>query len=127
MIKLNESTLTLYAAQNYINEHCYDVNEFYSDLQIPSHIKKLFTRYSDSGILKERLILNHMISLFNVFEPNAAIAILFFKVEENHYPYLKTVLYYLNRCPKYIHFENDKINTENIELDIKMLALLNKV
>ena len=108
IIQKNEITnknFNLYAAQNYINHRALDIEEFYEDLNKFKYLKKLFTKYKKTGELKERLILNHIISIFNVFKINSAIKMCFFKIDEDAYPALKTFLLYLN----YIK-EDDFIN-----------------
>lgn len=125
---LNENNFILYAARHYDNPHCSDIEEFYNDLQIPTHLKKLFTRYqSNNDELRDRLILNHFISFFNVFLPFAAVKILFYKLEEKHFVYLKTFLFYLNRCPDIILVNGKYINTDEIEIDTVLLNQLNKI
>lgn len=103
MIKLEESNFILYAAANYQNTQCYDTYEFYEDLNRYKYVKRLFSRYYDRGELKERLILNHLITLYNIFERNANTRMLFFKVEEKHWPALKMFLLFLNFMPEVVH------------------------
>lgn len=124
---LTESNFLLYAAKNYDNPQCTELDEFLSDLQVPLHLKKLFTRYSTHGILKDRLILNHVISFFNVFSPFAACKILFFKLDSKHYKYLKTVLIYLNRCPDYVYINGQLLNIEEMEIDEVLLKRLDAI
>ena len=123
-MELTEQNFLLFAAKNYDNDQCYDLDEFYSDLTIPIHIKKLFARYKQNGILKERLLLNHVISFYNVFPPLVAAKILFFKIDEKYYSYLKTILYFLNRCPETITIDSTEINIKNIEIDFILLKQL---
>jgi hypothetical protein len=121
---LTEKNFLLYAAKHYENPHCNDMDEFLQDLLIPLHLKKLFTRYQVNGILKDRLILNHVISFFNVFSPFAACKILFYKIDTKYYSYLKTILLYLNRCPDYITINGNTINLNIIPTDEVLLNLL---
>lgn len=124
---LNERTYWLFAAKYYDNPHCHDMEEFYNDLQTPMHLKKLFTRYKTNKILKERLMLNHVISFFNVFEPYAACKILFFKMDEKYYSYLKTVLVFLNRCPENMLIDGKLLDLNNIALDDGLMFELKKI
>ena len=122
---LTEKNFMMFAAKHYDNPNCSDIEEFNSDLMIPLHIKKLLTRYATNGILRDRLLINHFISFFNVFEPRAAIKILFYKSDERHYSYIKTILYFLNRCPETIHINSDTIiNLDEVYLDSQLLELL---
>lgn len=116
MIKLEESNFILYAAANYQNTQCYDTDEFYEDLNRFKYVKRLFSRYHDKGELKERLILNHLITLYNVFEHHANTRMLFFKTEEKHWPTLKMFLLFLNYMPEIVHEINGHGNI--IEKDI---------
>ena len=67
MMKLTKENLTIYAAQHYHNPRCIDSEEFFEDLKKFKYIKRLLNRYRDTDILSERLILNHLIVIFNVF------------------------------------------------------------
>lgn len=122
---LNDKNFLIYAMKNYNNPHCQDIEEFNEDLASIIHLKKLFTRYSVGGVLKDRLITNHLISLFNVFSPIAAIHILFFKIDSIHHVCLKTFLVYLNRCPEMLYGDIkidkqllDKLVSENKNVKI---------
>ena len=64
---LTEDNFILYAAKCYDNPNCHNINEFYDDLNKFKYLKKLFYRYRVDGVLKERLITNHIIVLQNVF------------------------------------------------------------
>ena len=73
----------------------YKVEEFNDDLKKIKYIKRLLNQYVSEGVLKERLLLNHIIVFYNVFPPAAATRILFFKIEESFWPMLKPFLFYL--------------------------------
>ena len=96
---LNEKNFLLYAMKEYNNPQCVDVDEFNDDLKKIKYIKRLLNQYISEGILKERLLLNHIIVFFNVFSTKAATRILFYKMEEEFWPMLKTFLFYLNYMP----------------------------
>ena len=104
---LNEKNFLLYAMKEYNNPQCVDVDEFNDDLKKIKYIKRLLNQYISEGILKERLLLNHIIVFFNVFTTKAATRILFYKMEEEFWPMLKTFLFYLNYMPE------DKIESVN--------------
>lgn len=123
---LTEQSFLLFAAKHYDNPHCHTIDEFHYDLQIPMHLKKLFTRYATNKVLKERLIINHIISFFNVFEPHAAAKILFFRMEEKYHSYLKTVLTFLNRCPDKVVINGETLEIFNIEIDTMLMHELEK-
>ena len=97
---LNEKNFLLYAMKEYNNPQCVDVDEFNDDLKKIKYIKRLLNQYISQGNLKERLLLNHIIVFFNVFTTKAATRILFYKMEEEFWPMLKTFLFYLNYMPE---------------------------
>lgn len=107
--ELNDKNFELYAAQNYNNPRCLDIAEFYDDVSKFKYLKKLFKRYSDKNVLQERLILNHIITLHNIFVVEAATNMCFYKIHEIHWPALKTFLLYLNyiREDEYINIPSD--------------------
>ena len=94
-MKLTKDNLLLYAAQNYYNPKCIDVDEFYEDLNRFKYIKRLVNRYLDSGSLSERLILNHLIVIFNSFGVEATLKMLEYKMSEEQWPVLKPFLIFL--------------------------------
>lgn len=122
MMKLGESTFLLYAAKHYDNPHCSDIAEFEEDLKRFQYLRKLFSRYKQTGELKERLILNHLIILYNCFGPDAT-NMLFMKLDEHH-ENLKPFVEYLNFMPAVIEYENKKILSRNISSDSLIEAAL---
>ena len=86
--------------KEYDNPQCVEVEEFNDDLRRIKYIKRLFNQYHTENILKERLILNHIIVFYNVFSVQAATRILFYKIDEEFWPMLKTFLLYLSYMPK---------------------------
>ena len=116
-IELDDGNLLNYAMKHYDNPECKSIEEFQEDLTRTKYIKRLFRKYKSSGELKERLILNHIIIFYNVFGIEAATNILFFKIEDEFWPLLKTFLVYLDMFP-----ENDaqkiKIPLENTVIEV---------
>ena len=94
----------MYAIQHYHNPSCEGMGEFNDDMKRFKYVKRLFRKYEETGILKERLLLNHIIVLNNLFGAEASSTLLFFKTEQEHWPALKTILEFLNIMP-----ENDLI------------------
>jgi hypothetical protein len=112
--ELTNGNYMMYALLHYDNQHCIDIKEFFEDVKRLHYIRRLFKRYKDDGVLKERLIINHLVIFYNVFTAPAATRILFFKVEKEYHPVLKTFLVYLNK----ISYSYDKhLSADNIELD----------
>ncbi len=125
---LNEGNYLLYAMKEYNNIQCTDTEEFYDDLKKIKYIKRLFNIYINDGKLKERLILNHLIIFFNVFSVQAGTRILFFKIEKEFWPILKTFLIYLDRMPDKIESIMGKpILSTDINLDDLVVARLRKI
>ena len=115
---LNEKNFLLYAMKEYDNPQCVQVEEFYDDLKKVKYIKRLFNQYLNEGVLKERLLLNHIIIFYNVFPVRSATRILFLKIEEEFWPILKTFLVYLSYMPKIIDSINGRaIISDDIQLD----------
>ena len=115
---LNEKNFLLYAMKEYNNTQCVQVEEFYDDLKKVKYIKRLFNQYLNEGVLKERLLLNHIIVFYNVFPVRSATRILFLKIEEEFWPILKTFLVYLSYMPEIIDSINGRaILSDDIQLD----------
>jgi len=113
--RLDNENYALYAAKYYDNPTCRSVDEFNEDLTRLIYLKRLFRRYRRSGELRERLILNHLITFYNVFGNEAATRLLFFKIDQDLYDILKTFLVYLQYMPE---------NTKNIDgIDIVAIPL----
>jgi hypothetical protein len=93
--ELNEENFILFAAKNYDNPQCIDAEEFYEDIARFKYLKRLFRKYQTSQVLQERLILNHLVVLGNVFNVSAATKMLFYKIDEKHWSYLKPFLLFL--------------------------------
>jgi hypothetical protein len=116
--ELNEKNLLLYAAKNYHNPLGASSEEFEEDLKKFKYIKRLVNRYIETGELAERLIMNHLIVVFNVFGIEAGIKILGLKLEGKHWPVIKPFLIYL----KYL--KSDEFT--NIQMDDKVVDILRK-
>jgi hypothetical protein len=122
---LSESTFVIYAAKYYDNPHCSDVLEFEEDLKRFQYLRKLFGRFSSSGELKERLILNHLIVIYNCFGLEST-NMLFMKLEGYH-EYLKPFVAYLSYLPEHIQYENKMIRTRDIESNQQIERILNEL
>ena len=79
--QLTDKNFLLFCAANYDNPQYYSTEDFYEDLNRIKYIKKLITRYIESGDLKERLILNHIIVLNNCFGAEVLCRILYLKLK----------------------------------------------
>ena len=94
--KINSENVIMFAIRHYNNPQCEGELEFQDDLKRFKYIKRLFKKYVDTNVLKERLLLNHFIVLKNVFGADASVTLLLYKVEKSHWHILKSFLIYLN-------------------------------
>lgn len=127
--RLDDSTFLLYCARYYNNPQCYGTEEFYEDLKRIKYIKKLLTRYEITGELKERLVLNHIMILNNVFGPTATVKILLFKMPK-YQSYLKPFFVLLNILPEIVYnIGKDGVNiiTDDIPLNSNIIDILRKI
>ena len=86
----------MFAIKHYDNPQCEGEKEFQDDLKRFKYIKRLLRKYYDTGVLKERLLLNHLIVLNNVFGPDACATLLLYKIQKEYWPALKSFLLFLN-------------------------------
>lgn len=117
--ELNSKNFMLFAAKSYDNPQCMTEEEFQEDLQRFKYLKRLFNRYETSGELTERLILNHLIVLYNVFGIKEANHMMFYKIDKKNWSALKTFLVYLNYLPEDQYVE--------VPLDQKIIEVLRKI
>jgi len=122
--ELTNENYLMFALLHYDNPHCVDIKEYFEDVRKLKYIKRLFNRYREDGIIKERLILNHLISFYNVFENAAATRLLFFRVGKEYHALLKTFLVYLNRMPERI---NENLLATDIDMDKHIIDILRKI
>jgi hypothetical protein len=127
--ELTEENFVMYAMKHYDNPACRGMAEFEDDLKKFRYLKRLFRKYTAGKGLKERLIVNHIVVLYNLFGPEAATKMLFFKVEEKYWSQLKTFLVYLSIMP--VGFEVSKkgvvVQGFEIPLDEKVSNALREI
>jgi hypothetical protein len=116
---LNKRNFELFAAQHYNNHECLDIEEFKEDLARFKYLKRLLRRYELAEDLQIRLILNHIIVLYNVFGIESANKMLWYKIEPEHWTYIKPFLVFLNYLPV-----DEKVE---IPLDPLIVDLLRKL
>jgi hypothetical protein len=129
MQQLDDSNFMLYAAANYDNPQCYDTDEFYDDLKRFKYLKRLLNRYKETGELKERLILNHLTVIYNVFGSTPATRLLFFKLE-GYYNLLKPFLVFMSHMPELVYgigINNKTIKNVDIDMDLGIIKALRKI
>jgi hypothetical protein len=122
---LNDSNFLLYAAKAYDVKKSSSSEEFYEDLKRFQYLKRLFKRYEEADDLKIRLILNHVIVLYNCFGSETT-HMLFFKLKDYH-DMLKPFVLFLNYLPETIEYEDVKIKSVDIPLDPRIIVELRKI
>src|SRR6056300_51298 len=126
---LTEDNFQLFAMKFYENPHCTDLLEFHDDLKRIRYIKRLFKKYRQSGDLKERLIINHIVVIYNTFEPRAATRMLILKLDE-YLDYLKPFLIMLNYWDEPVKFGRINgvvLKDSDISLDTKIVETLREI
>jgi hypothetical protein len=124
---LNDENFMMYAMKCYASPHCV-MSEFEGDIKRTKYLKRLFRRYKVTKTLKERLILNHIILLNNVFGPEVTARILFYRIDERDYDILKTFLLYLNIMPDMVYgIKGKNIRTSEIPVDMDIAEILRQI
>jgi|TARA_B100001741_G_C16386809_1_gene520542 hypothetical protein len=128
MTELNDDNFLIFAIKNYQNSSCTGMAELEDDIKRFKYLKRLFNRYEKTGEPNERLIINHLILLYNVFG-KATTEMLFFKLEEKYWTNLKTYLVYLNRMPlEEVYSQGIKVNKGvNVTLNEELIKILRKL
>lgn len=121
--KLCHNNFIMYAMKMYSNPNCTGIEEFKEDLLRIKYIKRLLLKYKKKHDLKDRLILNHIIILQNVFGAEACARILFYKINKDLHSYLKSFLEYLEYLPESI----PEVDLHKINSDHRILILLEKL
>jgi hypothetical protein len=125
---LDDGNFLIYAAKHYDRPHIIQ-SEFEDDLKRIKYVKRLLRKYRQSGEFKERLIINHIIILSNVFGVLPTVNMLFFKVDEEDYPLLKTILLFLNYLPSRltVSFNKYHIRQEEIPVNLEIAKRLRNI
>ena len=119
--ELNDDNFKLFAIKNYENPQAVTEADFDKDLNHFKYIKRLLKRYKNSGQLKTHLLLNHFIILYNIFG-EATTPMLFFKIEKDLWPCMKTFVMFLGKFPEY-----PKSSIHDIQPDLYCLQELYKI
>ena len=115
--KITNDNVIMFAIKHYDNPQCEGEKEFYDDMKRFKYIKRLLRKHNDTGILKERLLLNHIIVLKNLFGAEACVTLLLFKIQKEYWETLKSFLLFLNilRSDELSHIVEDKDVLEVLE------------
>ena len=94
--KITADNVMMFAIKHYDNPLCESEKEFHDDMKRFKYIKRLLRKHMETGVLKERLLLNHIIILNNLFGPEACVTLLLYKIQQEYWETLKSFLLYLN-------------------------------
>ena len=119
--ELNDGNFKLFAIKNYENPQAVTESDFEKDLNHFKYIKRLLKRYRNTGELKTHLIINLFIVLYNIFG-EATTPMLFYKIEKDLWPVMKTFVLFLNKLPDY-----PRCFIHDVEVDIPCLEELQKI
>lgn len=124
---LNNDNVTIYAVKAYDRPNCI-MSEFKDDMKRFNYLKRLFKRYRKLDELRERLVLNHLVVLCNVFGPEAATRLLFYKMSKDDYSALKTYLVFLSVMPDRVRgIKGQDIISSDIPVDLKIADMLRDI
>jgi len=124
---LNNENFILYAMKAYDRPNCL-MSEFKEDMKKFNYLKRLFHKYRKAGELKEQLVLNHLVVIYNVFGPEAATRMLFYRMVKEDYVALKTYLIFLNAMPNVVKgIRGVDIRSSDIEVDMTIADALRKI
>jgi hypothetical protein len=116
---ITTNNFVMYAIKHYDNPQCEGEKEFHDDMKRFKYIKRLFKKYTLSGKLKERLLLNHIIILRNLFGTEACVTLLLFKTQKEYLSILKSFLIFLNMIT-----EDELAGIESDNYVLKILRIL---
>ena len=117
----------LYAAKAYDKPNCI-MSEFTEDMKRLNYLKRLFRRYRKHGEMRERLILNHIVVLYNLFGAEVTTRLLFFSSNKEDYSILKTYLVFLNLMPeKVFGIKGIDIISSDIHIDMNIANELRNI
>ena len=121
---LTNDNILIYAVKAYDKPNCI-MSEFKEDMKRFNYLKRLFKRYRKVGELREQLVLNHLVVICNVFGPEVATRILFFKMSKDDYSALKTYLLFLSCMPERVKgIKGHDIISSEIPVDMTIADIL---
>ena len=124
---LTSENFLLYAVKAYDKPNCI-MSEFKEDMKRFNYLKRLFRRYRKMNDLRERLVINHLVVVYNVFGVEVATRMLFYKMSKDDYSALKTYLIFLNYMPSVVHgIKSQDIISSEIPVDMKIAEVLREI
>jgi len=125
MVHLSPETFDFFASRVYDTSTMSSIEDFEEDIKRFQYLKRLFNRYMEKGDLKTRLILNHIIVLYNGFGPKAT-EMMFYRLE-GYEKYLKPFLVFLKRMPERIELNGEYVYSNTIPMDENIIRELRKI
>jgi hypothetical protein len=125
-MELTKLNFAVYAAKCYDNPNCESTEEFHEDLKHFKYVKRLINKYVDTGVLNERLIINHLIIIYNLFGQEAGTKMIFFKMKGLE-RYIKPFLVFLNRMPNKVEIDHQVILDSDLSMDPYIVSILRKM
>lgn len=124
---LNNENFIIYAMKAYDKPNCL-MSEFKEDMKKFNYLKRLFHKYRKAGELREQLVLNHLVVIYNVFGPEPATRMLFYRMSKEDYSALKTYLIFLNWMPNVVKgIRGQDIRSSDVEVDMTIAEALRKI
>jgi hypothetical protein len=124
---LTSENIILYAVKAYDRPNML-MSEFKEDMKRFNYLKRLFRRYRKDGEIRERLVINHLVILYNVFGIEVATRLLFYKMSKDDYVALKTFLLFLNYMPNVVRgIKGQDIFSSDISVDMKIAEILRQI
>ena len=121
---LTNDNILIYAVKAYDKPNCI-MSEFKEDMKRFNYLKRLFKRYRKIGELREQLVLNHLVVICNVFGPEVATRLLFFKMSKDDYSALKTYLLFLSCMPEKVRgIKGHDLISSEIPVDMTIAEIL---
>lgn len=123
-VDLTEDNFEFFAIKNYDDPNCSGVHEFREEMLRFKYLNRLLNKYEENGEMKENLVLNHLVVLFNIFN-DAALNMLFYRVAERHWPILVPFLIFINRMPEEVHVSSTRtVHDSDIRIDMNVVNRL---
>jgi hypothetical protein len=123
-VDLTEDNFEFFAIKHYDDPNCLGMHEFREDMQRFKYLNRLLNKYEECGEMRENLVLNHLVVLYNLLN-DAATNLLFYRIAEKHWPILVPFLIYINRLPREIHLSSKRtIMDSDIQIDMNIVKLL---
>lgn len=124
---LTNDNVVMYAVKAYDRPNCI-MSEFKEDMKRFNYLKRLFRRYRKVDELREQLVINHLVVLCNVFTPEIATRLLFFKMSKDDYSALKTYLLFLSCMPERVRgIKGQDIISSEIPVDLRIAEALRRI